>query len=84
MVIFAATSEDQSALPYKDKQHGMFTYFLLKKLQETKGDVSYGTLEEYIRNNVSIESLKINSKAQDPKANVSQQAKSEWETWKLK
>jgi len=84
MVIFAATSEDQSALPYKDKQHGMFTYFLLKKLQETKGDVSYGALEEYIRNNVSIESLKINSKAQDPKANVSPQAKTEWETWKLK
>jgi len=84
MVIFAATSEDQSALPYKDKQHGMFTYFLLKKLQETKGDVSYGTLEEYIRNNVSIESLKINSKAQDPKANVSTQAKTEWENWKLK
>ena len=84
MVIFAATSEDQSALPYKDKQHGMFTYFLLKKLQETKGDVSYGALEEFIRNNVSIESLKINNKAQDPKANVSQQAKTEWETWKLK
>jgi hypothetical protein len=84
MVIFAATSEDQSALPYKDKQHGIFTYFLLKKLQETKGDVFYGALEEYIRNKVSIESLKINSKAQDPKANVSQQAKTEWETWNLK
>lgn len=84
MVIFAATSEDQSALPYKDKQHGMFTYFLLKKLQETKGEVSYGALEEFIRNNVSLESLKINNKAQDPKANVSQQAKTEWENWKLK
>lgn len=84
IVIFAATSEDQSALPYKDKQHGMFTYFLLKKLQETKGDVTYGQLEEYIRSNVSIESLKINSKAQDPKINVSPQAKMEWENWKLK
>ena len=84
MIIFAATSEEQSALPYTEKQHGMYTYYLLKKLQETKGDVSYGALEEFIRNNVSIESLKINSKAQDPKANVSPQAKTEWESWKLK
>jgi hypothetical protein len=84
MVIFAATSEDQSALPYTDKQHGMFTYFLLKKLQETKGDITYSALEDYIRKNVSIESLRINYKPQDPKASVSTQAKGMWEQWKLK
>lgn len=84
IVIFAATNEDQSALPYKEKQHGMFTYYLLKKLQETKGDISYKELDEYINSNVSIESLKINNKAQDPQTNISPEAKAEWETWKLK
>ncbi len=84
MVVFAATSEDQSALPYKAKQHGMFSYFLFKKLQETKGDVTYGDLEKYIRDKVSIESLRINNKAQDPKASVSFDAENEWETWRMR
>jgi hypothetical protein len=84
MVVFAATSEDQSALPYKAKQHGMFSYFLFKKLQETKGDVTYGDLEKYLRDKVSIESLRINSKAQDPKASVSYDAENVWENWKIR
>lgn len=84
MVVFAATSEDQSALPYIDKQHGMFTYYLLKKIQETKGDITYGDLDNYIVKNVSLESLRVNGKAQDPKTNVSLNAKNEWEKWKLK
>jgi len=83
MVIFSATSEDQSAFPYKDKQHGMFTYYLLKKLQETKGDVSYKELYEYIHRNVSIEILKVNSKPQDPQTKVSPKVEVEWGTWKL-
>ncbi|MCK4406359.1 MAG: caspase family protein, partial [Bacteroidales bacterium] len=35
VIVFSASSGDQSSLPYKEKQHGMFTYFLLKKLQST-------------------------------------------------
>lgn len=84
IVVFAATSNDQSALPYKDKKHGMFTYYLLRKLQESKGDVSYNELEKYLRDNVSIESLRINKKAQDPKASVSSEVQSVWEGWRLK
>jgi hypothetical protein len=84
MVVFTATSEDQSALPYKDRQHGIFTYFLLKKLQDSKGEITYGELDKYISENVSIESLKINGKAQDPKVNVSPDAQNTWNTWKIK
>lgn len=84
MVVFAATSKDQSALPYKDKKHGIFTYFLLKKLQETKGDINYGELEKYLSDNVPIESLKINGKPQDPQINVSIDVQNVWETWRIK
>ena len=84
MVVFTASSGEQSALPYKEKKHGMFTYFMLKKLQETGGDVTYGELENYIRKNVSIESLKINRKEQDPKVNVSVEIIDKWQNWKLK
>jgi len=41
MMVFPASSGNQSSLPYKDMQHGMFTCFLLKKLQETNGNVTY-------------------------------------------
>lgn len=84
MIIFAATSEEQSALPYTEKQHGMYTYYLLKKLQETKGDITYGILDDYLSKNVSIESLKINNKAQDPKTIVSSNVTGIWKNWKLK
>ncbi len=34
MVAFAASSLEQSAMPYKREKHGLFTYFLLKNIQE--------------------------------------------------
>ncbi len=49
LVVFAASSGNQSSLPYKEKQHGFFTYYLLKKLQESKGDISYNELSKYLR-----------------------------------
>lgn len=84
LVVFSATSNDQSALPFKEKKHGMFTYFLLKKLQETGGVIDYGNLDEYIFKNVSVESLRVNSKAQDPKTSFSYSAQDIWKSWSLK
>jgi len=84
MVVFAATSDDQSALPYTEKQHGFFTYYLLKKLQETKGDVSYEELSKYLKTNVSLESLRINNKPQDPSLQVSADVQNTWSQWKIK
>ena len=83
MVRFSATSNEQSALPYKEKQHGMFTYFLLKKLQETKGQVSYQELSEYIKKQVALESLKINYKEQDPQVDVSRDVQDTWVSWRI-
>lgn len=83
MVVFSASSGEQSSLPYDDKQHGMFTYFLLKKLQESKGNLKYGDLADYIKDNVSIESLRINNKEQDPTVKVSIAVQNDWEGWTL-
>ncbi len=84
IVVFTASSGEQSALPYKEKQHGMFTYFLLKKLQATKGDVAYSELDEYLKQNVSVESLRVNKKEQDPKVNISINVQDTWQNWKLR
>lgn len=83
VVVFTASSGEQSAMPYKKEQHGMFTYFLLKKLKETKGDITYSALSDYISNNVSIESLRVNQKEQDPKVNVSPEIENVWQGWKF-
>lgn len=66
MVVFSAASAEQTAHQFADKQHGMFTYFLLKKLQETSGNVTLGELGNYIIDNVSKESIVRNSKLQTP------------------
>jgi hypothetical protein len=83
VVVFTASSGEQSAMPYKKEQHGMFTFFLLKKLKETKGDITYKTLSDYIAANVSIESLRVNQKEQDPKVNVSPDIENIWQNWKF-
>ena len=83
MVIFSASTGEQSALPYREKQHGMFTYFLLKKLQDSGGDITYSDLGDYISRNVSIESLRINQQEQDPAIKVSTVVEGIWKEWKI-
>ncbi len=80
MVVFSASGGDQTALPYKDKQHGMFTYFFLKKLQETKGEVTFGEMDEYLRTQVGITSLRVNGKVQYPVTNASPQIGDYWKS----
>ena len=81
IVVLSATSEEQSALPYKVKQHGMFTYYLLKNLQDSKGNMDYKTLFNSVAKNVSIESLKVNEKAQDPQILFGLGVANYWENW---
>lgn len=52
LIVFSASNSLQKALSYKEKKHGMFTYFLLKKLQESRGDISYWDLFNYVNENV--------------------------------
>ena len=56
----------ESAYQYAEKGHGMFTYFLLKKLQESRGEVTLGELGDYLTGEVKRESLLNNNKAQTP------------------
>jgi len=83
-IIFTATSGKQSALPYSKEKHGMFSYYLLKKIQETAGDIAYGELADYLTKKVSTESLHVNEKEQDPGVRVSEEVKDEWRGWRLK
>ena len=83
LVVFSASSGDQSSLPFKEKQHGIFTYYLLQKLKETKGDITYAELAEYLNSTVSIRSLLVNNKEQSPQTNVSKDVFNAWKTWNI-
>ncbi len=79
MVIFSAASNDETAFPYKEKGHGLFTYFLLKKLQESKGTATLGELADYISTNVKQQSVLVNQKLQSPTAVASMSMMSTWQ-----
>lgn len=84
MVIFSAASGDETAYPYKEKGHGMFTYFLLKKIRDTKGDATLGDLGQYIIDNVKQQSVVVNRKSQTPMVIAADSWGDEWKTLKLK
>jgi hypothetical protein len=84
MVVFSAATGDQTAYPYKEQGHGMFTYFLLKKLQDTQGNVTYSDLSNYISTEVSRKSIVINGKSQTPTVVPSLQVNDSWQTWTMK
>ena len=84
MVVLSAAQGDETAYPYKKMKHGMFTYFLLKKLQETKGDASLGDLESYINKQVRQNSVVENGKIQTPTVSVSDKMSLIWKSLKLK
>lgn len=84
MVVFSAAQGDETAYPYKEQRHGMFTYYLLKKLQETKGDVTLGELGDYITSEVKKQSIVLNGKMQTPTVIPSAQAGEAWKQWKLR
>ncbi len=84
IVVFSAASGDETAWPYNSENHGLFTYFLLKKLQETKGEATYADLYDYIYREVRRVSNNVNHKLQNPTVNSSLSLGSSWENWKLK
>lgn len=84
MFVLSAASDQETALPYREKNHGMFTYFLLKRLQETKGNVTLRDLADYVTNNVKKQSLTVNRKIQTPSVRVSGRMTDEWNSKKMR
>jgi len=83
LVAFTAASGKETAFPYSAKGHGLFTYFLLKKFQESKGDVTLGELAEFIVDKVTRESVVINNKQQTPSVVPSRELSTDWKSRRL-
>lgn len=84
MVVFSAAQGDETAYPYKEQQHGLFTYYLLKKLQETAGNTTFDELSSYINKHVRLSAVEENGKPQTPTTTASSVLGDSWKGWKLK
>lgn len=84
MVVFSAAQGAETAYPFQSKQHGMFTYYLLKKLQQTQGQTTLGELSDYLRIEVKRESFDENNKIQTPTVNASPALGDSWKQIKLR
>lgn len=83
IVVFTSATGAETAHQYKEKKHGLFTFYLLKKLQETKGNVTLGELADYVIDNVKRTSFDVNSKIQTPTVIPSAGVQNKWRNIKL-
>lgn len=78
MVVFAAAQGDQTAHPWPEQRHGLFTYYLLKKLQQSDGAATLGELSDYLGREVGRTSMIVNRREQTPAVSVSPALAQEW------
>ena len=83
MVVFSSSSELETSSVYREARHGYFTYFLLKKLKETRGNVRYDDLGAYLIRSVQKETG-LNGIVQTPEVNASEKVADSWQSWRLK
>ncbi len=83
-VVFTASQGDETAYSYKEQQHGMFTYFLLKKLKLSKGEATLAEMMDYISSNVRQKSIVLNGKSQTPTVIPSLTLDDNWKNMKLR
>lgn len=82
-VVFAAATGTETAWNYPQENHGTFTYFLLRKLQESKGNATLGELADYVRDNVEKTNMRLRSVRQSPNVNPSPSYDGDWRSLRL-
>lgn len=78
IIVFSAAQGDETAYPYDEQCHGLFTYYLLKKLKESGPKLTLGELSDYITTEVKRASLVHNGKLQTPSTMVSADIAEGW------
>lgn len=83
LVIYTSSTGEESSGIFREQKHGYFTYYLLRKLQESQGVITYKYLAEYIIQSVMKETG-IHGKIQTPKVYFSPSVEDKWENWMIK
>jgi tetratricopeptide (TPR) repeat protein len=81
-VSFSSSSGDQTSSVWHEKKQGYFTYFLVKSIQESKGDITMKALFE--KTNAAVKrATALTGKLQEPQVMVSPVIDYDWENLKL-
>ncbi len=56
VVVFCSSDFTATSYAFKEQEHGFFTYFLLKELKKSKGNLSYDDMFTNVKEAVSFES----------------------------
>lgn len=83
VVVLSSTNGDQIAMPHLKSKHGLFTYYLLKELQASSGDITLDKLATSLSDKVNRYSLLLNSSEQNPTLSPSDDLPDSWKSWKL-
>jgi hypothetical protein len=83
IVAFTASSGKEVSLPLASELHGLFTYHLLKKLQETEGNLTLDELGQHLEQEIPKAALLENGLLQRPQVLVSPDLDEKWMSWKF-
>jgi len=84
MVVFAAAQGNETAQAYLEEGHGLFTYYLLKALNESSGILYMGELADYLTSQVSATALQLRlRKKQTPTVFTSKALADTWRDIRL-
>ena len=84
VVVFSAATGDETAHQYTSKGHGLFTYFLLKGLKQSRGNITLGDLSEYVTKQVKRQSVVVNYKKQTPTVVPAEAVQASWSSIRLR
>ena len=83
MLVLTATNSMQKSMPYKEKRHGMFTYYLLKAIKESNGQITLNDLFAKTLDEVSHSSVNVNNSIQTPELLKGEGIEKDWKKWML-
>lgn len=83
LVVFTSSTGEQKSQFDSEKKHGVFTYYLLKKLKDTKGTVTYQELSDYLSREVPLFLHEKRKETQHPQVMVSPAVQQQWEKWRF-
>lgn len=81
LVVMTATSSTQRSMPYQEKNHGLFTYYLLKTMKDAGASLSIGELYDQVSETVKTKSILINNAEQTPELINGPDIAPDWKSW---
>ena len=77
IVIFMAANGDKTAYSFIDQHHGFFTYYILKELKASRGEITFQQLFDNVTKNQAYESS-LQGKLQEPSMIIGGQLGENW------